>query len=250
MITELAASMWEEAGRPEQAFGLYIFDGLDERAELARSLEREVFLETFGNTPELMAEEYEAYEPSSVLVCVLDHARRVPAGMVRVVFDSSAGLKTIADLDRVWQRPAETLLDKAGIDRERQTVIDIATMAIGAEYRGAKANGLISLALYRGQMLAMLESRTDVFIATLDLIVLDLLQQRCADPFTRFDGCEPLRYLDSPSSLPVYCHMEPWGRRLAEREPEMHGILWDGAGIEPFLWAPTVDRVAAALPAA
>src|SRR5262245_52950149 len=223
MSVELAESMWEEAGRPEQAFGLYLFDGLDPRSELARTLEREVFLETFGNNAQVMAEEYDAYEPSSLLVCVMDHARRVPAGMVRIVFDSPAGLKTVGDLDRVWERPVDSVLTKAGIDRDRQTVIDIATMAIGNEYRGAKAHGLISLALYRGQMLAMLESRTDVFIATLDLIVLDLLQQRCADPFTRFDGCEPLRYLDSPSSLPVYCHMEPWGQRLAEREPEMHG---------------------------
>ena len=250
MISELATSMWDEAGRPDQAFGLYLFDGLDPRSEVARSLEREVFRETFGNSAQLMAEEYDTYESSSLLVCVMDHARRVPAGMVRIVFDADAGLKTVRDLDRVWGRPVDAVLATAGIDRQRQTVIDIATMAIGSEYRGAKANGLISLALYRGQMLAMLESRTDVFIATLDLVVLDLLQQRCADPFTRFDGCEPLRYLDSPSSLPVYCHMEPWGARLAAREPDMHGILWEGTGTEPFLWAPTLEHVATALPAA
>ena len=38
--------------------GVYMFRSTDPGAELARHVERVVFMETFGNTPDLLAQEY------------------------------------------------------------------------------------------------------------------------------------------------------------------------------------------------
>jgi hypothetical protein len=252
---DLASALWESAGRPEQVFGAYFLDGSDPRSEVARSLERQVFLETFGNTPELMAEEYGPFEPASLLIAVLDHRRLAVTGMVRLIFESTAGLKTLRDIEHIWQRPLGEVLPAAGLgggDTSRPDIpmADVATMAVAPDYRGDKAAGLISLALYRALMMAVIESGMYAFIAVLDLVVLDLIQQRCRDPFTRFAGCEPLRYLDSPSSLPVYCVVDEWEPRLRMVDPAMHGILFEGVGVEPFLWTPPMPELARVLPAA
>ena len=45
----------------------------------ARPVLRDVFFEYFGNTAEMLSDEY-GYEPSSVYLCVLDRLRGRPRG--------------------------------------------------------------------------------------------------------------------------------------------------------------------------
>ena len=61
-----------------EPFGAYLFRGDEPGAELGRHVERAVFLEAFGNTPELLAEEYGPYEASSVFICVVDQLPQAP----------------------------------------------------------------------------------------------------------------------------------------------------------------------------
>ena len=77
-------------------FGVYVWSSSEPGAELGRHLERRVFGEFFGNSPETLAEEYGPYEEASSFFCVVDHRRQLPAGVLRVIRPSPAGFKTRA----------------------------------------------------------------------------------------------------------------------------------------------------------
>ena len=180
-------------------FGLYVFGPTDPGAELARTVERAVFAETFGNTAELLAAEYGPYEAASVFVCVIDHRRRRPAGMLRIIVPGSAGSKSLQDIATHWAA------DPASLGLDPQHTWDVATLAVAADYRGRAASGLVSLSLYQALTLAVGRAGINQVITILDLPVLRLLQWQVGRPFTAFDHLEPRPYLDSPASLPVVC---------------------------------------------
>src|ERR1700722_10662684 len=99
-----------------QAFGTYVFATDDPGAEIARDLERRVFLDAFGNTPALLAQEYEPYEAASFFVCVIDHRRQVCAAMLRVIvpIENGPGLKSLRDVEPTWGASASELLAASG----------------------------------------------------------------------------------------------------------------------------------------
>jgi hypothetical protein len=237
-LDEIVAALAESEGRSDTPFGLYVFRSGDAASDLARSVEREVFLEFFGNTAEMLAEEYDAYESASLFLCVVDHVRRRPAGVIRVLLPSPAGFKSLADLERVWGEPADEVLSRSGVRLDDGTVWDVATLAVSGEYRGDATAGLVSLGLYQG--LSMLANAVEISygIAIFDLIALDLIQTNFHRPFTPFTGIEPRRYLDSPSSLPVFGDMREYRARLAMIDPDLYELLFMGSGLESVLSSP------------
>ncbi|HMF03254.1 MAG TPA: hypothetical protein VKH17_00455 [Acidimicrobiia bacterium] len=232
-LRELGGRIVAAAGQPSQPFGVYAFPAHEPESELARHVEREVFYEFFKNTPELLAAEYGPYEDSTLFVCVLDHRRRLPAGVIRLVLPSPAGFKSLDDVEAVWGHRLDEVLERTGMSFETDRVWDVATLAVDAEYRGRATDGLVSLALY--QAVAQLALRCDArwVVTILDLVVLNLVQEATSHAFERFSGVEPLRYLDSPASLPVYCDLDAYFPRLETADPSMYEILYDGRGLEP-----------------
>lgn len=216
----------------EQAFGLYAWESGHAGAELGRHIERVVFQEYFGNSPELMAAEYAAYEPASVFFCVVDHRRRLPAGVMRVIRPGERGFKSLHDMERGWERSLDDVLARTRLSLDPDRVWDVATLAVDAEYRGDKTNGLISLALYQALATAALRAGVGWWVTILDVVVLDLLQTQTQRPFSYFHGVAPKRYLDSPSSVPVWCDIPKWERRLGALDPAMHEIICQGRGLE------------------
>src|SRR5437899_6413195 len=99
-LRELGDRVVATAGEPSEPFGVYVFAADTPESELARHVEREVFYEYFNNTPELLEAEYGPYEGSTVFVCALDHRRGLPAGAIRLVLASPAGLKTRGSVER------------------------------------------------------------------------------------------------------------------------------------------------------
>ena len=232
-LRDLGGRVIAAAGQPSQPFGVYAVEAHEPESELARHVERKVFYEFFKNTPELLAAEYGPYEDSTLFVCVLDHRRRLPAGVIRLVLPSAAGLKSLDDVEAVWGHRLDDVLGRTGTSLEMDRTWDVATLAVDAEYRGRATDGLVSLGLY--QAVAQLAVRCHVrwVVTILDLVVLDLIQQATSKAFESFSGLEPLRYLDSPSSLPVYCDLDAYFPRLETADPSMHEILYDGRGLEP-----------------
>ena len=240
---ELIDQLLASEPRDATAFGLYVIDGAAPAAELARAVERAVFLEYFGNTPEMLRAEYDAYEASSTFLTVIDHRRRCVAGMIRVIRPSAAGFKSLDDIEAVWRAPVDELVREGGPGHSAPDAIDIATLAVSPEYRGDATSGLISLALYQAVTQLAGANGMRWLIAVLDLIVLDLIQSQTCRPFTAYAGLDPLSYLDSPSSLPVFSDLHEYAARLETLDRSMFEILFEGSGLEAAVSQPASFRL-------
>jgi hypothetical protein len=216
-----------------QPFGAYLFAGDEPGAELGRWLENAVFLEAFGNTPDQLAREFGPYEQSTLFICVVDHLRRLPAGVMRVVLPSPAGSKSLNDLALVWGEPAETVIERTGLALDRACTWDIATMAIAREYRGKAAAGLVSMGLYQSLSLAARSWGAEWFVAILDLPVFRLIRWKLRLIFAGFKGITALPYLGSAASIPAWCDVVAAERRLEATDPYLYEILVVGKGLEP-----------------
>jgi len=215
-----------------QPFGAYIFNADEPGAELARHVEHSVFLETFGNTPDLLAREYGRYDASSMFICVIDHLREVPAGAMRVIRPSGAGFKSLNDIEPVWEEPAAAIIERTGLALDLSRTWDVATIAVQQEYRSAALGGLVSMGLYQTLTRAALRCGIDWFIAILDMPVFRLIRWKLCMIFAGFTGVAPLPYLGSAASLPAWCDVIDAERRLAERDAALHEILVCGRGLE------------------
>lgn len=237
-LTQLADELIEREGRGDTPFGLYILGGDERAAELARWVEREVFLEYFGNTPELLAHEYDRFESSSFFLCVIDHLRRRPAGVIRIIVNSPVGLKSLQDIEHGWEVSVDDVCARTGIEMDLDEVWDVATLAVTSDYRGAATSGLVSAALYQGVGGIFTAHRVRWMIAILDLVALDLVQGAVQRPFQRFKGLEPRRYLDSPSSLPVWADWDEYLPRLKMIAPDDYALFVEGRGMESAVSLP------------
>jgi hypothetical protein len=216
-----------------QPFGAYLFAGDEPGAELGRQLEYSVFLEAFGNTPDQLAREFGPYEQSTLFIIVLDHLRRLPAGVMRVVLPSPAGSKSLNDLALVWGEPAKTVFERTGLTLDPARTWDIATLAIAREYRGKAAAGLVSMGLYQTLSLAARGCGAEWFVAILDLPVFRLIRWKLRLIFAGFKGITALPYLGSAASIPAWCDVVAAERRLEATDPYLYEILVVGRGLEP-----------------
>jgi hypothetical protein len=240
LIDQLVGPAW-----PDAPFGTYIVASSDPAAALGRQLEQEVFGEVFNNSEALLAEEYDAYEASSVFLLVVDLRRMVPAGVMRLVLPGPVGLKSLEDAARLWGRTVDDLLSRTGFDADTSLIWDLATLAVGREYRGAAAKGLISLALWQAVGALADRCRVDLLVAIIDVPVYRLLQLKLHDAFALFDGAGPLPYLDSPASVPVWCPYGAWRDRMAATEPALHALMIGGPALEAAIAPPDWDEAAA-----
>jgi hypothetical protein len=215
-----------------EPFGAYLFRGDEPGADLGRHVEQLVFLEAFGNTPDLLADEYAPYEASSVFICIVDHLRMLPAGVMRVLLPSPRGFKSLNDIEAVWGDSAETLIKRTGLALAADRTWDIATFAVAPEYRANAARGLISMGLYQTLTMAALRCGVDWFVAILDMPVFRMIRWKLRMIFAGYQGVAPLPYLGSAASIPAWCDVNEAERRLAETDRDLHAILVEGIGLE------------------
>lgn len=237
-LDELATALIEREGRGETPFGFYIIRSDEDYAELGRAVEREVFYDFFGNTPDLLQAEYDPYEGSSLFLVVIDHLRRTPAGVLRILLPSPVGFKTFHDIEKHWGEPIDEVVARTGMELDPESLWDVATLAVTREYRGEATQGLVTLGLYQG--MDMLTNLVDLKhgVAILDLIVYDQVQTAFHRPFAPFMGLEPKRYLDSPSSLPIWCDIQEYRSRLAMIDADLYEVLYAGKGFEAMISSP------------
>lgn len=239
VVADLAAT----ASTP---FGLYLVGPDEPLADEARQLEAEVFFETFGNTPELLAAEYGPYEDVSVFIVVLDHHRSTIAGMIRLILDGHGSLKSLTDIEgEPWCRPLDETLAAAGLDElDTAEALDVTTLAVHPDYRGAATSGLVSLGLYQAVVQIAMAGDFRWLVTILDVVVLDLINGFSTQPFRPYPGVEPLRYLDSPASVPVWCDFVEYEPRIRAADPATAETLFDGIGIEAAVAPGDYERAA------
>lgn len=171
-------------------------------SNLARAMEVEVFLETFGNTPDVMHEQYGPYEEASHFWIVFDKNNRVPVGALRAIGNSEAGLKTLNDIEQPpLSLPKEEVVEAYDLDLDKTW--DIGTVAVLEEYRGIEHDFVPSLTLYRDLYMRAIDSGVDDFIAVIDKGArgnLDLMGLT----FKPILDSGSFSYLDSPESWALH----------------------------------------------
>jgi hypothetical protein len=230
---------------PTTAFGVYALAGDDPVAEVVRKLERQVFEETFGDSPELLELEYGPYDDSSLFLLAVDHRRMVPAGAVRIILPSETGWKSLVDVERIWGIDVGDVIARTPGALTNRSIWDIATLAVAPDYRGAATSGLVSMALYQGLFMTAPRCGAQYFVAMLDSVVLRFLQWQLHHLFSRFEGLPAAPYLGSKSSSLVWFEVEEWRRRLEVTDPTLHELLFEGIGLEAAVSTPDWDEVAA-----
>jgi ribosomal protein S18 acetylase RimI-like enzyme len=218
-----------------EPFGAYLFRSDEPGADLGRHIERQVFLEAFSNTPDLLAMEYGPFEASSVFICVVDHLRMLPAGVMRVLLPSPRGFKSLIDIESVWGEPAQRLIERTGLALDLTSTWDIATLAVAPEYRGKATRGLVCMGLYQTLTLAALHCGIGWFVAILDMPVFRMIRWQLRMIFAGYEGVAPMPYLGSVASIPAWCDVNAAEQRLSATDRELHAILVEGVGLEPAL---------------
>lgn len=218
-----------------EPFGTYFFAADEPGAEIARQLERDVFLDAFGNTPAMLHDEYNKYEATSMFLCVIDHRRRVCSGMMRVILPlpGGPGLKSLNDVEPGWGESADVLLRRSQFDLDPTVTWDIATLAVDRDYRTGVALGMMHIGLY--QALARLAKNFDIqwFVAILDYAVYRLIRLQLRRAFIAFG--EERSYLGSARSVPACCPVELAEKEVRDSDPILHELIYIGSTIKDAL---------------
>ena len=111
----------------------------------------------------------------------------------------------------VWER--------TGLEPHASSTLDIATIAIVPDYRGDATEGVLTASMLQalGRFVRGLDLRWVVTI--MDTAVLAHLQPLSCFFWHTYVGLEPMSYLDSPESIPVYGDLVEYFPRLERDDP-------------------------------
>lgn len=226
----------------------FVFDPVDEELAAGMRCESQVFLETYGNTPEEFDVEYGPYEASTGYMTVLQDDGEAVA-TARFIAPGPAGLKTLNDISRPpWGVDGLRSARAAGVDPARTW--DIATIAVR---KGAGRGGLCASALYHGIVTAAFANDIEFIVMMMDSHARRLLtglgMQTQALP-----GTKTGEYLGSPSSTPLWANLHGMFERQRQDNPDAYRLIFQGIGLDgialPSHWGwrrarggrPTVDQ--------
>ena len=225
-------------------FACFELDGTDPFANIARQIEREVFQDSWGNDCVTMKEEYGPYDESSVFFLVIDMQDKVPAGVLRMIRNSPAGLKTIVDLDDSVKSPiapiaipVDHVMQCHGID-DLDRCWDGATAAVPRRYRRKLA--AIHLQIMRVVACAAMRDDIQHFVAVLDASVFKAARDVLGLPLAPLANTPPFTHMNAPNNRAVYAHVPSLlgiavdqnrkvGHKIRECFPER---VYSGAGNE------------------
>ncbi|HEY8719249.1 hypothetical protein [Pengzhenrongella sp.] len=202
----------------------------------ARDCEAEVFLKWFGNTREQLAEEYGAYEDSSMFLVLANQAGEVLGAARMLQPGGHAGLKMLVDVGREpWDVDGGRAAAAVGIDLG--STWEVATLGVRSGSTGGGTQ--LSLALYHGVVAVTRANRMSSFVAILDERVRRLLGS--VGILTRpLPGTNTASYLGSAKSTPVYAHCAPMFERQRTQFPDAYRLVTLGIGLDGVA-IPTLD---------
>ncbi|MGY1600805.1 hypothetical protein [Geodermatophilus sp. SYSU D00815] len=200
----------------------------DSPAEIAaaREVEGRVFLDAFGNTPDVMEREYGPFDGRSRFLAVLDDRSGRALGAVRLIVpDAAGGLKTLTDAaGPPWHLSAPETLRAAGF--AGRVVWDVATLAVDPDARAAarvETTFALCHALYRYTR----ASGAEGLVTILDDKVLRVLRA-IGLPWAAMAGATSRYYLGSPASTPCVVGVEECARTVRARRPDLAPAVVDG----------------------
>jgi len=238
-LTQLLMSRVE---RPDssKSFGLYYISSMSDFAPLSRFVERSVFSRQFGNDDREMEQEYGPFENSSFFITVVDHVRAEPVGVIRVIENSDAGLKTLLDIERepAWGTTVQDFLDRHCGSDGLSRVLDVASLAVRPEWGSSQSGALVAVALYGGMFRSALATRARRVVAAIDEAVADLLRA-VEVPLEPVCGLPAIEYLGSPDTRPYLIQFDEINA-LMSRSPLLMGVMMGGA-VDEEISLPPID---------
>ncbi|MDR7280129.1 hypothetical protein [Catenuloplanes atrovinosus] len=187
-------------------------------AEAGRVVERAVFETSFGLDADAMKAEYGEYDPASRFIVVLDQARRRAAGVIRLIDESPAGLKSLNDAPAYIGGTVDSIRAHHGMTDGRPAV-DVATLAVLPEYRGARSV-LVSTLLYRTLYRAFHRDGIVHVVAMIDDRAYRNLR-RIGTPFVPMLGSSPFPYLGAAENRALYGDFRRFGPAIARNAAEL-----------------------------
>lgn len=216
-----------------------VLDPTGDELAAARQCEADVFLDTYGNTPEELHAEYGPYEDSTGFMTILQDDGLAVA-TTRFIAPGRAGLKTLNDVGRPpWHVDGLRSARAAGVDPARTW--DVATIAVRP---GAGRGGLCAGALYHGIVTAAIANDVDFIVMIMDSHARQLLtglgMQTQVLPGTRTG-----EYLGSPSSTPLWVNLRRMFELQRQDNPDAYRLIRQGIGLDgialPTEWRSAVS---------
>src|SRR4051812_17924197 len=178
----------------------------DDAALLSLQVTGSVFLEAFGNTPELLHREYAELLPSMTHVVVLDKVAQAPVGALILQEAPAARLKTVVDLAAPpWSIGAASSLAALDLAPEDRNAADLLVMAVDGAFRN---RGIAQLLMYAGWV-ASVARGIDRWTAILDDGLLGGLGPLTGGAGVPIGSAHSAPYLGSPGSTPITVRMNP-----------------------------------------
>ncbi|GAB7041431.1 MULTISPECIES: GNAT family N-acyltransferase [Catenuloplanes] len=199
------------AGHPGR-FAALLTGPDDPLADAARAVEQTVFETEFGLDSDTMKAEYSGYDAASRFIVVLDQARHRAAGVIRLIDESPAGLKTLNDAPAHIGGTVDDIREHHRMTDGRRAV-DVATLAVLPEYRGTRSV-LVSTLLYRTLYRVFHRDGITHVVAMIDEPAYRNLR-RIGTPFVPMLGSSPFCYLGSAENRALYGDFREFGPAIA-----------------------------------
>ena len=170
----------------------YRLAGDDPFADIARSIECEVFDKEFKNTPSDMQEEYGPYEAASAFFLSVDRDDVRAVGALRVISnstDTAEGFKTLDDIPEAYARD---FAKEYGVEKFSK-VWDIGTVVVLPEYRSQE--GAVSGQLYAGMHATAMAQSIEHYVSAINTKVYKKMYEFLGIPFEPLYGMPETYYL-------------------------------------------------------
>ena len=197
--------------------------------ELAAALDCEasVFLKTYGNTAEQLAEEYGPYADASVFIGIYEPGGDA-VGAVRLIRPTALGLKTLHDVARPpWSLDVPRMARAARLDLDRTW--DFTTL--GARRGLRRWSTLIGAALFHGLVQAVRANDIGSAVMMIDERVRGLLALAGMTGQT-MPGAATTCYMGSARCTPVYEHCQQAFDRQRLVNPDGYRLFMQGIGLD------------------
>ncbi len=223
-VDRLYQDLVAEYGQSEQGVDCYIISGNDERSNLGRVVEKQVFDQKFQNDESVMHAEYGQYEDASLFFIVTYNQK--PVGVMRIIQDSPAGFKTLNDISA--ERPADAHPEAPRVDIEQlkeaygmqdtSKVWDIATIAINRYSRDPE--NYTSVLLRRVLFMLAHEQGIEHWMSIIEQKEYNNLQA-IGTPFEPMPGTGIFEYLGAVYSNALYCHVPDVAPSMIGKEAQI-----------------------------
>jgi hypothetical protein len=195
----------------------YEIEGDDPRfADVARTIERQVFEETFNEgTPEMKGN-YGKYENQSIFFLSVDRDNMIPTGMLRVIESGPNGIKTLVDIAEAKDDPdyIRRVCEYYGMNEDLSDCWDWGTVAVPREFKGG------SPLLFRSLYVASQKANIKHFVSIVDQKPYQMMEL-LGFPLTPLIETDWGPYLNSENSIRVHGYAQTFEARVLEYEASM-----------------------------